>query len=58
MDDQRHNKTQLFNNTLPIHRKIYDIANMMVYKKHLYITSLNPLAQFVRVKTDLLGYIN
>ena len=31
---------------------------MMVYKKHLYITSLNPLAQLVRVKTDLLGYIN
>ena len=49
---------QLFNNTLPIHRKIYDIANMMVYKKHLYIMSLNPLAQLVRVKTDLLGYIN
>ena len=25
-------KTPLFNNSLPIHRKIYDIANMMVYK--------------------------
>ena len=51
-------KTPLFNNTLPIHRKIYDIANMMVYKKHLYIMSLNPYAELVRVKTDLLGYIN
>ena len=30
----------------------------MVYKKHLYITSLNPRAELVRVKTDLLGYIN
>ena len=27
-------------------------------KKHLYITSLNPRAELVRVKTDLLGYIN
>ena len=51
-------KTPLFNNSLPIHGKIYDIANMMVYKKHLYIMSLNPRAQLVRVKTDLLGYIN
>ena len=51
-------KTPLFNNSLPIHRKIYDIANMMVYKKHLYITSLNPRAELVRIKTDLLGYIN
>ena len=31
---------------------------MLVYKKHLYITSLNPRAVLVRVKTDLLGYIN
>ena len=51
-------KTPLFNSSLPVHRKIYDIANMMVYKKHLYITSLNPRAELVRIKTDLLGYIN
>ena len=31
---------------------------MMVYTKHVYITSLNPQAQLVRIKTDLLGYIN
>ena len=29
-------KTPLFNNALPIHRKIYDVANMMVYK-NIYI---------------------
>ena len=31
---------------------------MMVYKKHLYIMSLNPQAQLVRLKTDLIGHIN
>ena len=51
-------KTPVYKNALPIHRKIYDVANMMVYKKHLYIMSLNPRAELVRVKTDLLGYIN
>ena len=50
-------KTHLYNNSLPIHRKIYDVANMMVYKKHLQIMALNPLAQLVRIKTDLLGYV-
>ena len=51
-------KTPVYKNVLPIHRKIYDVANMMVYKKHLHIMSLNPRAELVRVKTDLLGYIN
>ena len=51
-------KNRLYKNALPIHRKIYDTANMMVYKKHLQIMSLNPNAELVRVKTDLLGYIN
>ncbi len=45
-------------NALPIQRKVMDVANMMVYKKHLYIMSLNPHAQLVRIKTDLVGYIN
>jgi len=49
-------KTPVYNNALPIHRKIYDIANMMVYKQHLQIMALNPCAELVRVKTDLLGY--
>ena len=30
---------------------------MMVYKKHLQIMALNPLAELVRIKTDLLGYV-
>ncbi len=58
MDDSCIQKIPMFNNALPIHRKIYDIANMMVYKKHLCITSLNPRAELVRVKTDLLGYVD
>ena len=33
---------------------IYDVANMMVYKKHVHIISLNPRAELVRIKTDLL----
>ena len=51
-------KTPLYINALPIQRKVMDVANMMVYKKHLYIMSLNPHALLVRIKTDLLGYIN
>ena len=50
--------TPLYINALPIQRKIMDVANMMVYKKHLYTMSLNPHALLVRVKTDLFGYIN
>ena len=40
--------TPLYINALPIQRKIMDVANMMVYKKHLYIMSLNTHAQIVR----------
>jgi hypothetical protein len=46
-----------YNNGAPIQRKIYDIANLMVYKKHMEITRLNPRAELVRIKTDLLGYV-
>ena len=31
---------------------------MMVYEKHVYIMSLNPRAELVRLKTYLLGYVN
>ena len=48
--------TPLYNNSLPIHRKIYDIANMKVHKQHLCITSINPRAGLVRIKVDLVGY--
>ena len=30
---------------------------MMLYKKHLYITSFNPRSEPVRIKGDLVGYI-
>ena len=31
-----------FENTLPIHRKIYDKANMEMYESYLKIKQLNP----------------
>ena len=46
----------LYNNSLPNHRNIYDIANMKDYKQHLYITSINPRAELVRIKVYLVGY--
>ena len=30
---------------------------MMVYKKHMQIIALNPRAELIRIKTDLLGYV-
>jgi hypothetical protein len=45
-------------NASPIQRKIYDVANLMVYKKHLEITKLNPYCKLVRIKTDMLSYID
>eukprot|EP00971_Amphidinium_carterae_P341022 6479623-Amphidinium_carterae.1 len=46
----------LHENTLPIHRKIYDKANMDMYELHLKIKELNPMAVFVGIKTDCLVY--
>ena len=51
-------KHTLYNNALPIHRKVYDVSNMLVYKKHMSIMYKNPTAELVRVKVDLLGYVN
>ena len=51
-------KKRLYNNTLPIQRKVWDLANMLVYKIHLEIMKANPHARLVRLKTDLLGYVN
>ena len=39
-------------NTLPIHRKIYDIANMEMYELYLEVMALNPTAELVGIKTD------
>ena len=51
-------KQQLYINASPIHRKFYDISSMLLYKKHMSIMYLNPTAELVRVKVDLLGYVN
>ena len=44
-------------NTLPIHRKIYDIANMEMYELYLEVMSLNPKAELVGITTDCLVLI-
>ena len=51
-------KHKLYNNALPIHRKIYDVSNMSVYKKHMLIMYKHLTAELVRVKVDSLGYVN
>ena len=51
-------KHTLYNNALPNHRKIYDVSNMLVYKKYMSIMYKNPSAVLVRIKIDLLGYVN
>ena len=43
-----------YENTLPIHRKIYDIANMEMYELYLDVMALNPKAELVGIKTGCL----
>ena len=47
-------KTEIskYENTVPIHRKIYDIANMEMYELYLKAMSLNPKAELIGIKTD------
>ena len=45
-----------YENTLPIHRKIYDIANMDMYELYLDVKKLNPKAELVGIKTDCLVF--
>ena len=47
-------KTEIskYENTLPIHRKIYDIANMEMYELYLDVKKLNPKAELVGIKTN------
>ena len=47
-----------YENTLPIHRKIYDIANMEMYELYLEVLSLNPKAELLGIKTDCLVFKN
>ena len=50
----------LYENTLPIHRKIYDKANMEMYVIELYmeIKDTNPHSESVGIKTDCLVFKN
>ena len=41
-----------YENTLPIHRKIYDKANMDMYELELQVKELNPNCELVGIKTD------
>jgi len=52
------NNHTLYNNALPIHRKVYDVNNMLAYEKHTPIVYKKPTAEFARVKVDWLGYVN
>ena len=47
-------KTEIskYENTLPIHRKIYDIANMEMNGLYLEVRASNPKAELVGIKTD------
>ena len=51
-------KTEIskYENTLPIHRKIYNIANMEMYELYLEVMALNPKAELVGIKTDCLVF--
>jgi len=48
----------LYENSLPIHRKIYDKANMEMYELYMKIKDTNPYAEFVGIKTDCLVFKN
>ena len=47
-----------YENTLPIHRKIYDKANMDMYELELQVKELNPNCELVGLKTDCLVFNN
>ena len=51
-------KTEIskYENTLPIHKRVYDIANMEIYELHLEAMSLNPKAELIGIKTDCLVF--
>ena len=57
---QLSNKQEIptYENTLPIHRKIYDKANMEMYELYLQIKELNPNCELVGIKTDCLVFNN
>ena len=52
------NEYPLYDNSLPIHRKIYDKANMDLYEIHLEVKRFNPKCKSVGIKTYCLVYKN
>ena len=51
-------KTEIskYENTLPFHKRIYDIANMEMYELDLELMALNPKAELIGIKTDCLVF--
>ena len=51
-------KTEIskYENTLHIHRNIYDMANMEMYELYLEVMYLNPKAELIGIKTDCLVF--
>ena len=47
-----------YENTLPIHRKINDKANMEMYELYSQVKDLNPGCELVGIKTDCLVFNN
>ena len=54
----RNKEIPLWENTLPIHRKIYDIARVQMYEIDLEIHQLNPYCERAGIKADCLAYNN
>ena len=47
-----------YQNTLAIHRKIYDKANMEMYELYKRVKDANPECELVGIKTDCLVFNN
>ena len=48
----------MWENTLPIHRNMYEIARTQIYEIALEINILNPDCEIADIKTDCLAYNN
>ena len=54
----RNKAIHMWENTLPIHRHIYDLAIMQMYETDLYIKLLNPDCKITSIKANCLAYNN
>ena len=52
----RNKEIPLWENTLPIHRKIYDIARMQMYEIDLETQQVNPNCERAGIRADCLAY--